>query len=60
MELLECDIESGQRPFFDGAVLEALQRLAKDIVRLGLHLVELFGGIAEARGAKHVQQPFAQ
>src|SRR6266436_1898718 len=31
VELLERDIESGQRPFLDGAVLEALQRLAKDI-----------------------------
>src|SRR6266478_6316557 len=60
VELLERDIECGQCPFLNGAVLEALQRLAKNIVRLGLHLVEFFGGIALARPRKHAQQAVAQ
>ena len=53
VELLERDVESGQRAFLDGAVLEAVQRIAQDTVSLGLHLVEFFGGIAAARGATH-------
>src|SRR6266567_7299066 len=34
VELLECDIESGQRAFLDGALLEAVQRIAQDTVSL--------------------------
>src|SRR6266481_7934563 len=42
MELLERDIEGGERAFLDRATVETEQRIAQDIVRLGLHLVELF------------------
>ena len=41
-------------------MLETLQRIAQDIVRLRLHLVELFGGIAAARGCDHLKEPLAQ
>src|SRR6266481_8909732 len=54
VELLERDIEGGQRPFLDRAVLEAVQGVAQDLVRLGLHPVELLGGIAAARRRNHV------
>ena len=37
---------------FDGAVLEGTQRIAQYIVRLGLHLIEFFGGVALARDRK--------
>src|SRR2546430_15998945 len=38
VELLERDIERGQGPLLNCAVLEAMQRLAEDIVRLRLHM----------------------
>src|ERR1051325_7219007 len=34
VELLERDVEGGQRAFLDGAVLEAAQRIAQDVVGL--------------------------
>jgi len=39
VELLERDIEGGQCPFLDRAMLETVQRVAQDVVGLGLHLL---------------------
>ncbi len=51
VELVEHDVEGGQRAFLDRAVLEALQRIAQDFVGLGLHLVELFRRLASGAAA---------
>ena len=59
VELLDRDVERGQRAFLDSAVLETLQRVAQDGVGFRLHLVEFVDRIGVARGREHVEQPVA-
>src|SRR3954451_15385313 len=60
MELVERNVEGGKRTFLDRAVVVAAQRVAQDLVGLGLHLIEILGRLALSCGGDHVEQPLPQ
>ena len=54
MELLECQIESGEVALIDRSIIECGQRFANEVIDFALHIAQFLGriGIARLRGER--------